>query len=421
MAHQRKKIKFGIHLCLASTLFFVLVSKGYAMEAPTSKIILKTDFKIWEINKSNLDFFTDYEKTFFDEIQVKISQEDSSLVSNLLKNKKVEGIDMMKVKNYLRQKIAPDIDRDREDVIINMDEEGNVTFEGGGLYGRHLDIEKSAMMLREAIIKDIAYVNLPLITEPPVVTVLSDELKEMGITELFSAGETYFSGSPANRMHNIRTGLAKFNGHIIKQGEEFSFGDVLGRVDASTGYKPELVIKGDKVVPEYGGGLCQVSTTAYRAVLEGGLPVTERRNHSFAVTYYSPNGLDATVYPPSVDMKFKNDSPGAILMQSYMTDDAKAYYNFYGTKDGREVHLIGPYYYNYIGPPAERREYSEKLAPGEIQVAGHAVAGISSSWFNYVIYKGNEKEEGKSFLEHIYSKYQARPNFYIVGAEDSVQ
>jgi len=194
-------------------------------------------------------------------------------------------------------------------------------------------------------------------------------------------------------------------------------------VDGSTGYLKELVIKGDKTVPEFGGGLCQVSTTAYRAVLAAGFPVTERRNHSYAVSYYKPLGLDATVYPPSVDMQFVNDSPYSMLIQSFTVDN-KAYYNFYGQNLNRTVHMIGPYYGGWFSPPAKRVEYSEKLSPGETQVVGHAVPGVNVTWYRHVTYNDeavkNEttgKEEPKTFIEMIHSKYQARPDFYIVGGD----
>ncbi|MFH0837739.1 MAG: VanW family protein, partial [Patescibacteria group bacterium] len=229
-----------------------------------------------------------------------------------------------------------------------------------------------------------------------------------------------------NRIININNGLSKFAGHLVKPGEEFVFGNTLGTVDGSTGYLKELVIKGDKTVPEYGGGLCQVSTTAYRAVLAAGFPVTARRNHSYAVSYYKPLGLDATVYPPTVELKFINDSPNHLLMQSFTVGN-KAYYNFYGTKTNRMVHMIGPYYSSWVSPPDKRVEYSGNLGPGETQIVGHAVPGVNVTWYRYVTYndeftkdeKTGEKKN-KSFIETIYSKYQARPDYYLVGKTEDV-
>jgi vancomycin resistance protein YoaR len=407
-----------LRLFFISIIFFITASSGFAFDVP-NHIVLKTDFKIWELNPGQMNWFSDYNKTLFSLFEIKTIPSDLPMISDYVKNESVEGIDVAKIREYLEVKIAPEILRQREDVTIDMDENENVTFEGNGLYGRYLDVEKAAVMIKNALEQDVEFITLPIVRENPVVTVKSDKLKEMGIVELYSAGETNFANSPSNRINNIKVGLSRFNGHIIKPGEEFVFGNVLGPVEASTGFKPELVIKGDRTVPELGGGLCQVSTTAYRAALAGGLPVTQRRNHSYAVSYYTPYGLDATVYPPTVDLKFVNDSPAHILIQT-LTIGSKAYYNYYGTKDDRQVYMIGPYYSGWLSPPAKKLEYTNKLAPGVTQMLGHAVPGLVSSWYRQVIYGETSDGTEKSFLDHIFSKYQARPDFFAVGASAPV-
>lgn len=405
-------------LCFLGALAF-FPTPGYAAGIPTS-MTLKTDFQIWEINPSRLDLFSDYQKTSFADFDISLESADLPMTADLLSSAEVQGIDTMKIRRYLENEIAPVIFREKTDVTIDLSENGQVTFEGTGLYGRQLDVESATRMMEYALKHDMEFVHLPLIAQDPVVTIKNPKLSEMGIKELISGGETDFAHSPGNRIVNINVGLSKFEGHIIKPGEEFVFGNTLGPVDGTTGYLKELVIKGDKTVPEFGGGLCQVSTTAYRAVLAAGYPVTSRRNHSYAVSYYKPLGLDATVYPPTVDMKFLNDTPNHILMQSF-TIDAKAYYNFYGTKTHRKVHMIGPFYSSWISPPAKRIEYSQNMSPGETIVAGHAVPGVSVTWYRYVSYPESELDETtgrpKSFIETIYSKYQARPDYVILGAE----
>jgi len=397
-------------------------SLGYAASVPTS-MILKTDFRIWDINPSKIDLFSDYQKSEFAGLNVALKSDDMPLAAGLLTQSDVEGLDSMKIRQYLEARIAPGIFREKTDVTIDLDENDEVVFEGSGLYGRRLDLESATRMMEYALKNDVKYVHLPLVREDPIVTVKSDELRKKGIKELISGGETDFSNSPYNRIININVGLSKFEGHIVKPGEEFVFGTVLGAVDGSTGYKRELVIKGNKTVPEYGGGLCQVSTTAYRAVLAAGFPITDRRNHSYAVSYYKPLGLDATVYPPSVEMKFLNDTENHFVMQSF-TLGSIAHYNFYGTKANRDVHMIGPYYSGWRSPPPKKVEYSTNLAPGEVQVLGHANSGVNVTWYRYVTYNDEMEvdeesgyEQNKSFIETIYSKYQARPDYYIIGSE----
>jgi vancomycin resistance protein YoaR len=170
---------------------------------------------------------------------------------------------------------------------------------------------------------------------------------DLGLTELIGRGESKFNGSPSNRRWNIKVGVEKMTGVIVKPGEEFSFNKYLGPVEASTGFKPELVIKGDQgTIPEFGGGLCQVSSTAFRAAMHAGLPITDRRNHSYAVQYYAPQGTDATIYPGSADLKFVNDTGHNILIWPYLKDENYLIFDFYGTYDGRKVELGTPYTYD---------------------------------------------------------------------------
>jgi vancomycin resistance protein YoaR len=170
--------------------------------------------------------------------------------------------------------------------------------------------------------------------------VREDNLDQLGINELISTGWSDAAGSPKNRIHNYTVGASKFNGVLIKPDETFSFNKTLGPVDASTGYLPELVIKEDKTVPEYGGGMCQVSSTAFRAALNAGLPIVERLYHAYPVQYYKPFGVDATVYLPKPDLVFKNDTGHYILIQTRI-NGTKLYFDFYGTKANRTIKFSG--------------------------------------------------------------------------------
>jgi len=296
-------------------------------------------------------------------------------------------------------------------VTISLDDKGKVKFDGFAFNGQAVDFDRAFYLIRKAIQDNIEEVRLPLRVIPAKVTVLSDELRKKGITQLISTGETNFKNSPTNRRINIRVGLASFNGKIVAPGAESGAGEILGRVDGSTGYAKELVIKGDKTIPEYGGGLCQVSTTVYRSLLMGGFPITARTNHSYAVSYYDPQGLDATIYPPNPDMKFINDTPNHILLQTTTVGD-KAYSNVYGTVVDRQVDLIGPWYYAFTGIPPPRTEYTEKLAPGEKVKLGEAHGGFKASWYRRITY-GDPAQKEK--LEHIFSSYEARPLYTLIG------
>lgn len=170
-----------------------------------------------------------------------------------------------------------------------------------------------------------------------------------GITERIGGATTSFKGSPSNRVGNIKNGTKFLSGVIVRPGEEFSTIKTLGVIDNTQGYLPELVIRGDQTIPEFGGGLCQVSTTLFRAVMDAGLPVTARRNHSYRVSYYENDGdgkyigpgLDATIYEPYPDFRFKNDTAHPILLYGFVKGD-RVTFELYGTADGRSSKIVGP-------------------------------------------------------------------------------
>ncbi len=191
-------------------------------------------------------------------------------------------------------------------------------------------------------LKKLNYTNpviLPFREIPPVIATSS--VNNLGITSLIGEGRSNFIGSPHNRVYNIKVANKRFNGVLIKPKEEFSFIKTLGAVDADHGYLPELVIKKNKTEPDFGGGICQLSTTAFRAAINSGLEITARKNHAYPVSYYNPQGMDATVYIPRPDLKFINNTPGYILIE-VKVKRTELIFDFYGTNDGRKVKIIGP-------------------------------------------------------------------------------
>lgn len=205
--------------------------------------------------------------------------------------------------------------------------------------GYRLNVDQSAAEIAKNLAQGRLTSALVMEEIPPEVTLNS--LTQLGITALLARGESDFSGSSNSRKHNIKVGAAKFQGLLLKSGEEFSFNHNLGEVEEKEGYRSELVIKSGKLIPEYGGGVCQVSTTLFRAVVNSGLPILERRPHSFPVRYYSPQGFDATIYPGVTDLRFKNDTKSNILIQNSIKE-TKLVFEIFGSPDGRTMELNGP-------------------------------------------------------------------------------
>ncbi len=242
-----------------------------------------------------------------------------------------------KISDFLSS-ITPSINREPLNASLGW-ENNELKFVFLPQNGQKLNLEQSVAEIQRAILAGQKNITLAVdVIEPQIGY---QNIKELGLTTLLGRGESNFAGSPKNRKHNLALGASKFNGLLIKSGEEFSFAQSIGAIDEQAGYLPELVIKTNKTVPEFGGGLCQVSTTLFRVAVNSGLKITERHPHAYPVHYYDPPGFDATVYPPSPDLKFLNDTPADILLQSHV-DGNKLIFEIYGTADGREVKIKGP-------------------------------------------------------------------------------
>jgi len=225
--------------------------------------------------------------------------------------------------------------------------------------------------------------------EPQVTT---EDVNQLGIKQLIGRGQSNFSGSPKNRRHNIKIGAQQLNGLLIKPHEEFSLNNALGKITADKGYLPELVIKGNKTIPEYGGGLCQIATTMFRLAINTGLEITERKPHAYRVPYYEPAGTDATIYSPQPDLKFINDTPAHLLLQTKIKGD-ELIFEFWGTHDGRKVSTTTPKIFNITYPGATKYIETQDLEPEKIKCIESAHKGADAEFVRTIIYADGQKKE----------------------------
>ncbi|MEK7459427.1 MAG: VanW family protein [Patescibacteria group bacterium] len=246
-------------------------------------------------------------------------------------------------------------------------------------------------------------------------TVTTESVNNLGISEVLGVGTSDFKNSPANRIANITHGAEKLNGLLIAPGETVSLLDHLKPFTIEDGYLPELVIKGDEIKPEIGGGLCQIGTTTFRAVMNSGLHVVERRNHSLVVSYYNdPSndnpGTDATIYDPAPDFKFENDTANYILLATEVNlTDKKLYFTFWGTSDKRVASYTPPEVLSWSGYGATTYKTTDTLAPGvEKCQAGHPGA---TTTFTYNI----SYADGTTHTEEFFSSYRSLPKICLVG------
>jgi vancomycin resistance protein YoaR len=288
-------------------------------------------------------------------------------------------LDQDKIKQYLQDFIAPELDQEalapRFAVV-----DGRVTSWQNGRDGFQIDSVATAAEITSSFLSGQNKINL--ITK----VALGDNAiatNNLNITEIIGTGSSNFVGSPTKRLHNIAVGAAAVQGLLIKPNEEFSLIKALGEISDKTGYLQELVIKGNKTTPEYGGGLCQIGTTMFRVALASGLPITMRQNHSYRVSYYEPAGTDATIYDPLPDLRFINDTGNYILIQSRIVK-THLYFDFWGTSDGRVATTTAPVIYNIVKPEPTKIIPSPDLKPGEKKCTESSHNG-ADAYFDYTV------------------------------------
>jgi vancomycin resistance protein YoaR len=265
--------------------------------------------------------------------------------------------------------------------------------------GRELDIDASIKAINEAVARGEHSVSLVINeTQPRVAATATGQ--ELGITQLIWSETSYFYGSSAERMQNIEAAARQYHGLLVAPGETFSMGEHLGDVSLDNGFAEALIIYGGRTIKGVGGGVCQVSTTLFRAVFNAGFPIVERTPHAYRVSYYEQNagggvdprlaGLDATVYFPLVDFKFTNDSPYWILMETYMGSGSLTW-KFYSTSDGRSVtyDTTGPT--NVVSAPSPLFEENPELKKNEMKQVDWAANGADVNvtrtvWKNGAVY-----------------------------------
>ncbi|PJC28187.1 hypothetical protein CO054_01460 [Candidatus Shapirobacteria bacterium CG_4_9_14_0_2_um_filter_39_11] len=307
--------------------------------------------------------------------------------------------------------------------------EGRVTEFRPAKEGKTLDQQKMIDIITQNLIKlesgeDKITVHLPIIVTPSAIQ--TADVNTLGIRQLVGKGVSYFRGSISSRIHNIQLASTKLNGILIPPGEIFSFNKALGEVSQTTGFKEAYIIKEGRTILGDGGGVCQVSTTLFRAALDVGLPIIERQAHAYRVSYYeqnSPVGLDATVFDPTADLKFKNDTPAYILIQAKVDVKNKILtFELYGTTDGRVVSISKSRIWDQVPPPPDLYQDDPTLPTGQIKQIDWKAWGAKVS-FDYKVERParnasrSEAGGGGEVLQNrtFYSNYRPWQAIYLRG------
>jgi vancomycin resistance protein YoaR len=310
--------------------------------------------------------------------------------------------------------IETQVDREAVDSRFHFDEASRqLVALTPSVTGRRLDIDASVEAINDAVLGGQHVVPLILHETPPLVPETASA-KDLGISGLLPNGvqTSYFRASHAERIQNIVTAAARFDGVLVAPGETFSVGKTLGDVSLDNGFTEALIIYGGRTIKGVGGGVCQVSTTLFRTVFFAGYPVVERVPHAYRVSYYEQTssgldpkyaGLDATVYSPLVDFKFTNDSAYWILMETFVDESSRSLtWKFYSTYDGRSVQwdTTGPT--NVVPAPEALFKVNPDLRLNQIRQTDYAANGADVDVSRTVLQDG-----GVHFQDHFQTHYEA--------------
>ena len=296
---------------------------------------------------------------------------------------------------------------------------GKVTAFKPSVEGRKVNVDRTkerfAKTLKNLSTENSDTIVVPLLVDPIVPTIATHQTNIFGIKERISQGNSEFAGSIPGRIHNVALAATRLHGILIKPGEEFSFNKAVGDISAATGFQTAYIIKDGRTVLGDGGGVCQVSSTLFRALLNAGLPIIERRAHAYRVHYYEEGGfkpgLDATVFAPSVDLKFKNDTPGYILIQT--KPDVKRLtlvIDLYGTSDGRKAEILNHQVWGISPPPPPLYQDDPTLPLGVTKQVDFPAWGAKTS-FEYKVTRAGEILEDTKF----YSNFRPWQAVYLRG------
>ncbi|MBP9670365.1 VanW family protein [Candidatus Woesebacteria bacterium] len=327
---------------------------------------------------------------------------DKDLVTLLSKSGEQTLFNHEAIKEYVVG-LSPKLNKEPQDARFEF-EDGKVKEFAPGKDGVVVNLQFTISNLQTGIEKllneEVKTETIEIAAErtPPKVT--TEKVNELGIKERIGRGESYYTHSIPNRIYNVALASSRINSALIPPGEEVSFNKLVGEVSGATGYREAYIISGGRTVLGDGGGLCQVSTTMFRAAMSAGLPILERWGHAYRVSYYELNskpGVDATVIAPSKDFRFKNDTPGHILIQTI--NDPKALHlviEIYGTSDGRVATTTEPKVWGITAPLPTIYQDDPSLPAGTMKQVDWAASGARAS-FEYKVVRNGETIQDKTF------------------------
>lgn len=323
------------------------------------------------------------------------------------------------LKQYLNAVVVPDINQPAYDAKFRVEDNRVVEFQKNQS-GLIVDVTSTIQNIEttfaeRAVVLQSSTSTVSVVVQEIPAQISLAEVNSWGIAEIVGEGTSTFKDSHTNRIKNIANAVKRLNGILIKPGEDFSTNAHAGPYILANGFLPEMVIKGDKIVPEVGGGMCQIGTTVFRMAMNTGLPITERHNHSLVVSYYADPvnhnpGTDATLYEPLLDLKFMNDTGNYLLLTTDI-DYKKQLLTFtlWGKSDGRQGSYSRPIVKKWIDAGAPKDIISPDLAPGERKCQNAFRGAVATFTYSRITATGEH-------IDRVFdSYYRPLPKICMVG------
>ncbi|HBX22531.1 MAG TPA: hypothetical protein DEF34_02670 [Desulfotomaculum sp.] len=314
------------------------------------------------------------------------------------------------MREYLQNKFGP-LEKGAQDAYLKISNEDQVEVVPA-VEGYSIDIDLlTESLVNQFVLSDNNSVNVPVKIIQPVVT--TEQVREWGVTGLVAEFSTRFNPTQANRNHNIATAAGKMDGWMVQPGEVFSFNKTVGSRGVEQGYRMANVIVGNKLEEDLGGGVCQVSTTLYNAVLLANLAVEQRSNHSIPISYV-PVGRDAAVAYDYLDLKFKNNLDSHVLIKSFVRNSDLTV-KIYGAPNPDQKVQIKSWITKTMEPETVY-EIDPAVEPGNQKVVQKGASGYNAAAERLVLVNGLEVKRELLFG----SKYQPVEHIVAVHSEAEI-